>query len=90
MKLNIGADELILWLRKNNNANNETTKHLGLKIRKLIEHLGGSLKVHDETCYWNTEEILESIDEKKLPMTPSQYIIESSKLNDLYIELSSW
>lgn len=90
MKTPIGADELILWLRKNEKAQDVTTKHLGLKIRKLIENLGGELNYHDKPCNWNTMTNSKSIDEFYLPKTASQYTIESSKLGDLYIELSSW
>lgn len=90
MEIKIGADELILWLRKNKKAKEETTKYLGLKIRKLIESLEGRLTIHDESCYWNTEKKLKSIDELELPMTASQYRIESNKIGDLYIELNNW
>lgn len=90
MKINIGADELILWLRKNKKAEDETTKNLGLKILKLIESFGGELINHDKPCYWNTETTSESINEFHLPKTASQYKIDSSKIGLIYIELSSW
>ena len=90
MEIKIGADEIILWLRKNKKAKEETTKYLGLKIRKLMESIGGRLIIHDEKCYWNTEKILKSIDEFELPMTSSQYTIDSNKLGDLYNELNNW
>tara|TARA_R110001583_G_scaffold194829_3_gene367247 strand:+ start:2781 stop:3053 length:273 start_codon:yes stop_codon:yes gene_type:complete len=90
MKINIGADELILWLRKNKKAENETTKHLGLKILKLIKSFGGELINRDKPCYWNTENNSESIDKLELPKTASQYVIDTSKIGDIYIELSSW
>jgi len=40
MEITIGADELILWLRKNKKGEKETTKHLGLEILRLIENIG--------------------------------------------------
>lgn len=90
MQIAIGADELILWLRKNEKAKNVTTKQLGLKILKLIENLGGKLTKHDERCSWNTDAISETIDEFNLPKTASQYILDSHKLDNLYCELSTW
>ena len=90
MEINIGADELILWLRKNKKAQNETTKHLGKKVRELIESLDGRLTTYDDPCHWNTEKILESIDEYELPMTASQYSINSNRIGELYNELSCW
>lgn len=90
MEITIGADELILWLRKNKKAEKETTKQLGLEILRLIESIGGRLTIHDEPCYWDTVSNLQSIDEYKLPKTASQYIVDSSKIGDLYITLSSW
>ena len=90
MKITIGADELILWLRKNKKAENETTKHLGHKILNTIEGFGGELINHDKPCYWNTVTDSVSINEHQLPKTASQYTIDSSKIGVLYIELSSW
>jgi hypothetical protein len=91
MKIKIGADELILWLRKNELAEKETNIQLGLKILNLIESLGGNLFVHDEQCYWHIEPPYpEFINEYKLPKTASQYYIDSNKIGDLYITLSSW
>lgn len=90
MEIKVGADELILWLRKNKKAQKETTIHLGLKIRKLFEKNGGHLTKHDEPCYWNTEKILNSINEFELPMTASQYTIDSNKIGVLYNELNNW
>ncbi|WP_405225616.1 hypothetical protein [Dokdonia sp. Asnod1-B02] len=90
MEIKIGADELILWLRKNKKAENVTTKQLGLKILNSIEDLGGKLIEHDKPCSWNTKAISETIDEFNLPKTASQYILDSRKLDDLYCKLSSW
>lgn len=90
MKIKIGADELILWLRKNKIASCETTIQLGKKIRILIESLGGELTVHDVNCNWNTEVDSVSIDELQLPKTATQYSIDSSKMGELYVDLSGW
>lgn len=90
MKIKIGADELILWLRKNKIAENETTKHLGSKILKLIESFGGELIRHDDICYWNNHVDSVFINELQLPKTASQYSIDSTKIGQLYIELSGW
>lgn len=90
MNINIGADELILWLRKNKKAEDKTTTLLGLEILKLIESVGGNLTKHDMPSYWATDANLKSIDEYKLPKTASQYLLDSSKLEVLYIALSNW
>lgn len=90
MKITIGADELILWLRKNKKAEKKTTKQLGLEILRLIESIGGSLIIHDELCYWDTPFTLQFMEEYKLPKTASQYTVDSSKMGDLYIALSGW
>ncbi len=90
MQITIGADELILWLRKNHKADEETTKNLGKKILKLIESNQGILTQHDVSCFWDTIPNLESVEEYKLPKTASQYIVDSSKLGDIYIALSQW
>ncbi len=90
MIINIGADEIILWLRKNQKANSVTTQMLGIQIKKLILELNGSLVIYDQQCFWDTDPSLSSIDKFKLPMTASQYQIDSSKLEDLFIALSGW
>lgn len=90
MKITIGADELILWLRKNKRVENETTKQLGFKILELIQSLDGELTKHDEKCYWYIEGDLEFINEYKLPKTASQYIIDANRIGELYQILSSW
>lgn len=90
MEIKIGADELILWLRKNKKADRYTTIHLGSKISKLIKSSGGRLIVHDEKCFWDTEINSLFINEDKLPKTASQYIIDSSEMRNLYIVLSGW
>ena len=87
MKIKIGADELILWLRKNKIAENKTTFELGLKIRKLIEKFGGELTEYDIPCYWTIEPISEVFNEFQLPKSASQYFIDNQKLGDLYIAL---
>lgn len=90
MNINIGADELILWLRKNKKAEDKTTIQLGLEILKLVESIGGRLTNHDVPSFWDIDANLKSIDEYKLPKTSSQYLIDSNKLEDLYIAISNW
>lgn len=90
MEIKIGADELILWLRKNKKAEDKTTTQLGLEILKLVESVGGKLTNHDVPSFWDTDANLKSIDEYKLPKTSSQYLLDSSKLEDLYIALFNW
>jgi hypothetical protein len=92
MKMKIGADELILWLRKNNYANNKTTIRLGLDILNLIKGLGGEIIEieRDTPCYWDCNENSKNIGELKLPQTASQYFIDSKKLGELYDAMSKW
>ncbi|MBE9488113.1 MAG: hypothetical protein IMY73_02915 [Bacteroidetes bacterium] len=91
MKIKIGADELILWLRKNNIAKetpNDEINGLGIKIFKIIENLNGAKIESSQPCVWSTKD--NSITEKyNLPKTSAQYEIETNKLPELYEKLSN-
>ncbi len=89
-KLKIGADEIILWLRKNGICKTKTTKVLGLQIKELIESLGGEILIHDVVCYWNSDLNLNFIDEFELPKTATQYKIDINQLSNLYSKISNW
>ncbi|MDR0332610.1 MAG: hypothetical protein LBI15_04025 [Dysgonamonadaceae bacterium] len=89
-KIKIGADELILWLRKNNKAKNVTNQTLGLKILNLIEKdlMIGTKIIDDQKSLWGN-----SFDDEKglgLPKTAAQYEIDSSMLKELYGTLNKW
>lgn len=88
-EINIGADELILWLRKNNKADGKTTQELGAKILILIESLGGK-KLNELQCRWECNTGAEGIDKLDLPKTATQYRIKATEMGKLFLELSNW
>ena len=87
--VNIGADELILWLRKNQKAVGKTTQELGAKILILVESLGGE-KLSELQCRWECTIGANGIDKLDLPKTAMQYSIKTSEVGKLYDELSCW
>jgi hypothetical protein len=91
-KCRIGADELILWLRKNNIGNNipnDGFNGLGQKIRSIIEdQLSGKKDIDNFPAYWANESTDKNIGKFKLPKTSEQYLIDFDKLSDLYKELN--
>lgn len=90
----IGADELILWLRKNKRATkipNDGKDGLGMKILDLIENeLGGKKILSSEPSYWASLMEDKNIDQFKLPKTSAQYEISSDKIGQLYEQISTW
>ncbi len=88
-QINIGADELILWLRKNNKAVGKTTQDLGAKILVLVESLGGE-KLSELQCRWERTIGAEGIDKLDLPKTATQYSIKTTEISKLYEQLSKW
>jgi hypothetical protein len=90
-KCRIGADELILWLRKNNKAStipNDEINGLGQKILKIIEDLGGKKNEENIPSRWAHNDKDEHIGKYDLPKTSAQYLIDFDKLSDLYKELN--
>ncbi|KAA6302546.1 MAG: hypothetical protein EZS26_001378 [Candidatus Ordinivivax streblomastigis] len=94
IKIKIGADELILWLRKNNKANsipNDEIQGLGRKIHDLIVGQLGGKKVNDDyPSYWANLDEVTHIDKFGLPKSSAQYEINTSELERLYVELNNW
>lgn len=91
-KIKIGADELILWLRKNEKAVGKTNEVLGEDIRKFIEDektINGK-KLEKELCYWANEGDDKNIGQMNLPKSATQYWIDTDKLPQLYEELNQW
>lgn len=88
-KIKIGADELILWLRKNEKGSSYATDVLGRKIQNLIISLDGE-QLDEEQCYWANEGEDKNIDKYNLPKTATQYWIDTDKLPQLYEELNQW
>ena len=88
----IGADEIILWLRKNQRAitiPNDGIDGLGRRIYDLIvEQLGGEKVDESKKSHWDeTDSYVGQLD---LPKTSAQYIISITRLNDLYTAISNW
>lgn len=94
MKIKVGADELILWLRKNEKATiipNDGIQGLGHNIYDLIvTELGGERVNENYPSYWANLQNDRNIGQYNLPRTSAQYEIDSSKLEDLYVELDRW
>lgn len=88
-KIKIGADELILWLRKNEKGSSYATDVLGKKIQNLIISLDGE-QLDEEQCYWANEGDDKNIDKYNLPKTATQYEIDIDKLPELFNEISGW
>lgn len=87
MEITIGADELILWLRKNNIANdipNDEVHGLGFKICRIIEGLGGTKIKDNHPSYWANLTDDKNIKKFNLPKTSAQYKIDINKLPDIY------
>ena len=84
MEIKIGADELILWLKKNNKAEGIENRILGRKIADLLINLGGRFAESNEPVLWAL-----SFD-NNLPITSQQYIIDVEKLPDLFKQLVTW
>ena len=83
----IGADELILWLRKNNHTL-EPNERLGKEIRKIIEgdNIGGKLIERNKHSYWGNEK---NANRFNLPKTSAQYEISINKATTLFQTLEN-
>lgn len=94
MKIKIGADELILWLRKNDkaiNIPNDEINGLGRKIHELIVNkLGGRKIEENKQSYWANLTDDKNVEKSKLPKTSAQYEIETSCLEELYNTINLW
>jgi hypothetical protein len=90
MEINIGADELILWLRKNERAVDIDNATLGRRIIKLIQDSGGKLEKEDHPSIWADDLNPVAADRLAIPMTSAQYKVDSKKLPEIYEEISDW
>jgi hypothetical protein len=84
--IRIGADELILWLRKNHIAEGSSNRALGTRILNIIERLGGIKEVSSFRSVW-TDEVASR---NRLPKESAQYDINTSILESLYDRMSEW
>jgi len=92
-KIKIGADELILWLRKNGKLNylpNNEIHGLGVKIHNLIVKRLGCTKMDDGVSYWENSNGTKNVGKYDLPKTSAQYEVATEKLGELFEELSTW
>ena len=93
-KIKIGADELILWLRKNDKAvgiPNDEIQGLGMKIHELIvSQLGGKKLPEREETHWANLIDDKNVGKYDLPKSAAQYEINSSRLEELYVTLNEW
>jgi hypothetical protein len=94
-KIRIGADELILWLRKNKNLKdvpNDGATGLGRKIYDLIvsDELKGKRVDEKKAAYWSKLADDKIIGQFGLPQHSAQYEIDSSQLDELFCELNKW
>lgn len=78
----IGADELILWLRKNRIAEQVTTVELGQRIQAIILDLGGRQLEPIQDVYWPTAGA--AIGPYSLPRQSHQYEIEIAVIAEIY------
>jgi len=94
MDIKIGADEIILWLRKNGKAKsiqNSGTGGLGQKIFDLICNKCNGKKVQDNhPSYWPIILKNSNIGNLKLPQTSAQYNINLNNLHILFSNLNKW
>jgi hypothetical protein len=90
MQINIGADELILWLRKNNKAIGVENIVLGRKIIDLITNLGGQPIVDNQPSIWANDLSDVAMARLGLAKTSEQYEIDTAILPKLYEELTKW
>lgn len=89
--IRIGADEIILWLRKNRIAAdipNDGATGLGRRIHDLIVGLGGRKIEGSAASYW--DETDSHVQQYGLPKTSAQYEVSVDLLPALYRELLNW
>lgn len=90
--IRVGADEIILWLRKNRIAEetpNDGITGLGSKILDLIVNkLNGRKLEGSAPSFWDATDT--SVQQFGLPKTSAQYEISVNQLANLYLEISNW
>lgn len=84
MEIKIGADELILWLRKNNKANDVDNFMLGRKIASLMQKMEVQFDAENEPVIWAFS------NKDLLPKTSQQYMLNIEILPNIYKEISTW
>lgn len=90
MNISIGADELILWLRKNKKSIGVDNIVLGRKIVDLIKNLGGTLGQEDQPSLWTNDLSDEAMARLEIPKTAQQYNVDISILPEIFKVLNDW
>jgi hypothetical protein len=90
MQINIGADEMILWLRKNKKAVGVENSVLGRRIITLIKELDGQPIEEDHKSIWADDMSDMAMARLGLPITSEQYKIDTKILPDIYEKLLTW
>lgn len=85
--MKIGADEIILHLRKNHLSDKVSNEVLGKKIAEIIRNLGGELLEKDVPVQWGHEK---NVGRENLPKTAAQYEIAEEKLGIIYQKLKEY
>lgn len=92
--IKIGADELILHLRKNGkavNVPNDEIQGLGRRIYELIvTGLGGEKIEDNKPSFWASLIGDKNVDKFGLPKNSAQYKLDSSQFEKLFLELERW
>ena len=87
--ISIGADELILWMRKNGRAAEVRNDVLGGRLAELIEqHLGGRRVRENAPSLWDAND--SAVGDLKLPKTACQYMIPANRINEIYAAIAAW
>jgi hypothetical protein len=88
--IKIGADEIILWLRKNGRAATVPNDDLGKNICDLICNMLGGQKNGEAPVRWDTRIGADHVDPLDLPKTAEQYTLDTKQLDALYQAISTW
>lgn len=90
MQTQIGSDECILLLLKNNKVPNVPNNLLDRRIDSFVCYkLGVKVKTKDVLSFWETNGNSKNIGKYNLPMTEWQYELSYIHLSELYKETNS-
>lgn len=78
MKIKMGNDEFILYIRKLNSDLKKDNDYLGKEIWIWLRNHGAEKTQEDEPCLWGDEGL------NKLPKTATQFEFKISLLPELY------
>lgn len=90
METIIGADEIILHLRKNGQALTVSNRVLGGRILKLVLGLGGRKSIDKHKSLWDISTTARNINGFCLPQTSEQYIIPYDQIPSVYRQIDTW